>query len=607
MAEQSKKIEGTAHSERTQIERYFEVILYYVLFFAIVMSYLPMGVLMNHTILNIMVVIGLFVGVVGYRFLPLDKSTGVFRYTFEQKSFFLGVADVFFTSVAIAASGGPYSPFYIVYLFPILSASLLLRPRYLYLEMGIFLVSYYGAFMIFGSGPLNFRFVSLSILILMTYLLALILINERMKRAAELEINQSKLANLNIKLEGKVLESQSRAKYLEDVKNATLNILEDLEREKNNAIQESHNAVKFQKAAESSNDALIILSADGVIQYVNPSWTRITEYTAAESLDKKVDFIYSPKAKPSAIGELAAAIKSGRSFVTEEIPHVRKDGSEFDSRVNLYPIMDESGKPIYFVQNLQDITERKALEKQKSEFISVASHQLRTPLTAMNWFLEMLITGEIGPVNEKQADYLKQVFESSKRLAILVNDLLNVSRLEAGRMSFTYKEFDLNKLLDDVLKETKPLADLKGIHFKIIKPDLLPSLNSDPIKTHQVLANLLSNAVKYTSGKGQITITISLGGEGFKVSVADQGVGIPKSQQVNIFTKFFRADNVVKLLTEGTGLGLYITKLIVEGMGGKISFVSQENKGTTFILTLPLIPPPPPLPPHDPSLANKVS
>lgn len=576
----------TEREERQKLERYFEVLLYYVVIFALIVSYLPIGVVVNHAIVNVMSMLAFFSGVIGYRLMPVE-SKGPIPYNFEIKSLVIGALDVLFTSVIIGATGGGYSPFILLYAFPIMTAALLLRPIHIFIEMGLFLLSVIVLPAILLPGFLTYRFISFVILISMSYLLTLVLVADRQKRAKSLAETQLKLADINKALADQIGSVQDKNKYLEDVKSATLNILEDLEGEKNKVIISAQEALKFKQATEASTDGVVIISPSEIIEYVNPAWTRLTEYTFDESVSNKINFIQSKKIPQKVVDSFHQAIVQGDVFISEELTHVRKDGSEFEVRVSLYPIL-ENGKPIFFVKTLQDITERKSLDRQKSEFISIASHQLRTPLSAMNWFLEMLSDEEVGKINDKQKDYLDQVSQSNKRLIILVNDLLNVSRLEGGRISFEMSKFDSVEMINGLIKEVNPLAEAKNLKFVVNVAKDLPQITSDQSKLRQVVANFISNAIKYTKGKSEIIINLEKAGESVKITVTDQGVGIPRAQQVNVFGKFFRGDNVVKLQTEGTGLGLYIAKITIESLGGTIGFTSVEDKGSSFWVSVPI-------------------
>jgi signal transduction histidine kinase len=248
-----------------------------------------------------------------------------------------------------------------------------------------------------------------------------------------------------------------------------------------------------------------------------------------------------------------------------------------------------NGKIIGAVEVLRDITKEKEVDKAKTEFVSLASHQLRTPLSTVNWYSEMLLTGDVGEVTPDQKKYLEEIYHGNQRMVDLVNTLLDVSRIEMGTFIVESKATNMTKLAQGVIDEHKLQISEKKIKFTHVFNKNIPFIQADPKILRMVIQNLLSNAIKYTPQGGKIEVSISLvKGNGILLKVSDTGYGIPKDQQNKIFTKLFRADNVIGKDTEGTGLGLYIAKSIVEQSGGKIWFESDENKGTTFYVTLPL-------------------
>jgi len=236
----------------------------------------------------------------------------------------------------------------------------------------------------------------------------------------------------------------------------------------------------------------------------------------------------------------------------------------------------------------QDKTKEFEIDKAKTEFVSLASHQLRTPLTSISWFTEMLLSGDAGKLTKKQVSYVKEVQAGSTRMIDLVNSLLNVSRLELGTISIELKKTDVSKMLVDVLDEIKPQSDKKKqvVKRKISKD--FPEMNIDARLLRMVFQNLISNAIKYTPKKGKIEIVLKKKGRKMFLSVADNGMGIPDSQKKGMFSKLFRADNAKVSDTEGTGLGLYIVKQIIENSSGRVWFESEEGKGTTFFVELPI-------------------
>jgi signal transduction histidine kinase len=228
------------------------------------------------------------------------------------------------------------------------------------------------------------------------------------------------------------------------------------------------------------------------------------------------------------------------------------------------------------------------LDKMKSEFISIAAHQLRTPLSAIKWVIKMVLDGDSGPLNEEQKKLLFRGYVSNERIIELVNDMLNVSRIEEGRFGYTFGESNFQEVLDIVLDSLANTIKEKKIKFVLDRPKILPQIYMDKSKMILVFQNILENAAKYTPEYGTIRVGVEAGKELLRVKVADNGVGIPEADQQKIFSKFFRAGNVMRMQTDGSGLGLFIVKNIVNRHGGDITFSSHEGRGTEFVFTLPL-------------------
>ncbi len=235
----------------------------------------------------------------------------------------------------------------------------------------------------------------------------------------------------------------------------------------------------------------------------------------------------------------------------------------------------------------RDVTEEQLSDQMKSEFVSLASHQLRTPLTASKWLIERLRKTQTGPLNPKQLEIVSHLSQSTIRQIRLVNDLLNISRLESGRVSVTPRPTNLEELLQDIQSELS--HNFKSKHQKIsleITTKVPKTLNVDPMLIREVILNLLSNASKYSPPKSTIQISITRKDNDIIFNIQDAGMGIPIEDQPQIFSRFYRASNVVSQDIEGTGLGLYLVKMIINASGGEISFTSSD-KGTTFTFTLP--------------------
>lgn len=233
------------------------------------------------------------------------------------------------------------------------------------------------------------------------------------------------------------------------------------------------------------------------------------------------------------------------------------------------------------------------LDQTKDDFISMASHQLRTPLTSIKGYVSMVIDGDVGKVSKKQADLLSRAFVSSQQMVYLIADLLNVSRLRTGKFVIDRKETNLSQLIDGEITQLKETAKTRNIELVYEKPKSFPALMLDETKTRQVIMNFIDNAIYYTPSGGHINITLEDAGGAINFMVKDDGIGVPKSEQHNLFTKFYRAGNAKKARPDGTGLGLFMAKKVVAAQGGSILFSSAENKGSTFGFTFakkPLLP-----------------
>lgn len=238
-------------------------------------------------------------------------------------------------------------------------------------------------------------------------------------------------------------------------------------------------------------------------------------------------------------------------------------------------------------KNILGTGKKENIENIQSDFVTLASHQLRTPLSAIKWYTEMLMRSE--KLSPKQIDYLREVYRSNERAINLVNDLLDVSRIQEGQIHLEFRPTKAERVIQEIIDnfDTPIKASKVSINFEILNGPL-PPVQTDSEKLKRIIINLLSNSIKYTPSPGKIRITVEKNKDHLIVTTSDTGVGIPKSDQRKIFDKFFRSANVIKLAPDGTGLGLFIAKSLVEAMGGKINFESEEGKGTKFYFTLPI-------------------
>lgn len=377
---------------------------------------------------------------------------------------------------------------------------------------------------------------------------------------------------------------------LENNKKAMLNLLEDVEKEKEIAHQEKD---KTETILYSIGDGVFVVDADYRIIVFNPVAAKISGHSISEALGKRYDqvlkFTYEESDKAGMVNDvfIKKAMTTGR--VAEMANHtilLTKKGQKVPVADSAAPLKDKKGKVVGCVVVFRDVTKEREIDRAKTEFVSVASHQLRTPLTGIKWFTEFLLKSKI---NARARDCAKQISISNERMVRLVDDLLNVSRIETGRkFDLIFKNTDIVKVIKSAIEEQKSSARDKIIELACSadSPTKLV-LPVDELKIRQVFQNLISNSIKYSKEKTKIIIGCQSKGNQTVFFVKDNGIGIPHHQQSQVFTKFFRAENVFTMHTDGTGLGLYIVKAIIEAHGGKIWFESVENKGTTFFVSLP--------------------
>lgn len=374
---------------------------------------------------------------------------------------------------------------------------------------------------------------------------------------------------------------------------------EDLKNERNLAIE---NQQKDEAILSSIGDAVFAIDTKERITLFNPVCERISGWTAAEAMGMHyksvLKFILAEGEKLNDTF-IKKALSGQLASMKNHTLLIRRDGQKVAVADSAAPIHNAKGGLIGAIVVFRDVTKEYELDRAKTEFVSLASHQLRTPLSAINWYVEMLMSGDSGELNKDQKIYVQEVFEGNQRMIELVNSLLDVSRLDLGKLTNKPEPTDLAEVVVSIQKELQSAIAAKGLQYKV-HAQRIPQVLGDPKLLRIIVQNLSSNAVKYTNEKGKVTITLRRAtAEDLAVSrirkhddylylgVADTGLGIPKEQQSHIFSKLFRADNVRVLDVEGNGLGLYLVKQVVEKLGGKIWFTSVEGKGTTFNVVLP--------------------
>ncbi len=273
--------------------------------------------------------------------------------------------------------------------------------------------------------------------------------------------------------------------------------------------------------------------------------------------------------------------------VNEKTFYQTKDGHRLPVSISVSPIL-LANKPLGAIEVFRDITLEEEIDRMKSEFISLASHQLRTPLSAIKTYSHMLADGYMGDVTAPQKKSLRTIISATNRMNELISTLLNITRIESGTIAITPKILQLDKAAEEVIKDLSLAASEKSIRLTLKKIGQTSTrVKTDNLIVKEVISNLISNAIKYTSDEGTVRVEVRGRARDVIVGVHDNGWGIPASAHDQVFSKFFRATNIVKRETTGTGLGLYLVKGLLDRLGGTIWFESVEGKGTTFYFTLP--------------------
>jgi PAS domain S-box-containing protein len=335
---------------------------------------------------------------------------------------------------------------------------------------------------------------------------------------------------------------------------------------------------KFLTIIENLIDGLLVFDKENKLFLINNSAKKIfgfEEKFKGKSMDELSDF---------------ENFKNLFYLLGKEIREVFKEELEIgDSifQVTSQPIF-EKGEKVGTSVILREISREKAVEKMKTDFVTISAHQMRTPVSAINWALQLLLQEKFGKLTEEQKGLISQAYESNQRILRILEDLFNVIRMEEGKEFYKFSFVNFEELVNSVIKSYQEEIKKKKIKFEFQVLNKLPKVRVDAEKMAIAIQNLLDNAIRYNLPGGMVTITLKLNGKEIEFSIQDTGIGIPEKEKENIFKKFFRASNAIKMEPEGNGLGLFITKNIIQAHKGEIWLQSEEGKGSSFCFKIPI-------------------
>jgi PAS domain S-box-containing protein len=415
--------------------------------------------------------------------------------------------------------------------------------------------------------------------------------------AASFMTMRERLQDSYITLEQKVKERTKKLNKtvaeLNGTKESLIKTLEVLE-QKQQSIQKEKS--RTEAVLYSIGEGLVFMDTDLEVVFANKAVEDLLGYEAERIVGKKWYDVVRPvhengeKIEDSELSLYKLLDHKSKEKATTSLSddhyYLKANGQKLPVSVIASKVITE-GELTGLILVFKDITKDKEVDKAKTEFVSLASHQLRTPLTSISWNTEMLMNGEVGEIDDEQKIYLEEIYYGSKRMINLVNSLLNTSRIDLGNFVVEPEDVDVVEMTKEVVQELDESFRKKNMTLKVNYEDI-GVVSLDKKLYHIIVENFLTNAIKYTPEGGDITVELKKVDQSFQYSVSDNGYGIPENQKDKIFEKLFRADNVKVKDTDGTGLGLYLVKSIVDYVGGEIWFESEEGKGTTFFVQLPM-------------------
>jgi PAS domain S-box-containing protein len=345
---------------------------------------------------------------------------------------------------------------------------------------------------------------------------------------------------------------------------------------------------KFRLAVEACPSGMVMTDNAGTIVLMNTATERLFGYERDELIGRRIEILIPQRLRGEYSKQRAAFTlnpQARRVQPNRELFGLRSDGAEFPVEVWLNPIHAHDG--LFVLSVIVDISERKQMDRLKDEFVSTVSHELRTPLTSISGSLGLLLGGATGTLPEGAVRLLSIAHSNSKRLVRLINDILDIEKIESGQVVFNFKRVDVRALVEQVIEANRAYADGFGVQVRLDPNSQAGEVAADADRLAQVITNLLSNAIKFSPRDGEVVILIELRADLVGISIRDHGGGIPAEFKPHVFEKFAQADATDARQKGGTGLGLSIVREIVVRLGGQVSFADADGGGTVFKVDLP--------------------
>ncbi len=522
-----------------------------------ILTFLPIGVPVHRVGITILFLFVIVFNVLIFKVMPFEKRTGRFRYTIKQKLFFVQIADHFFSSTAIFVTGGMDSPLWYIYISALIMGAMVLP-----------------GWAILIAGFLSIFLYLLTVAFLTPYFIGLY------EAGLTAQMVVVPLASIIVTVLTYIV-----AKDLNQEISRVRKLAKEIMGERN----------KLNTVVTAVADGIFVLDKRKRFSFVNKAAMDILNLREKELIGKPFDDVIkvvdthnNEQVKAAKICPPKAVAEDRVLFGPAELRVNTGSDKEIWIRLVSGGIREGVAVDIGCICTFQDVSKEKEFEEMKLDFVAMSAHELRTPLTAVRGYLSILMEEMSNKLNTEQQGWVKKAFASTNNLAALVENLLSISRIEKHNLKLEFAQSDWREVLQEVISNFKLQADQKEIDITLKVQEALPKISVDRFRMSEVLSNLLANAVTYSKPGSKIEVSSYVEENQVVTSIKDTGEGIPGSALSRLFTKFFRVAGALEQGSKGTGLGLYISKAIVEMHHGKIWAKSKLGVGSTFSFSLPL-------------------